>query len=802
MLKTNRTGDKSKPARQVNMSGWKYSVGVRFLLFFLITLLFYLSLAPSVLPEKFDIEVNVRSEKDIIAPIQIPDKKATLKAQDQAAERVQPIYDIISLRNERLSDSIFDRIEQLNSDETISYSQKVDVFRREIPEMVKDHIRQFLTTGRNTNTYSNVMLEEISKRLEEQTYRIPEETYIKIARLTREDITEMKSVARELVSKLMSDAVPEAAIARAKVPEYVNASSLNKRSAREVVQELVRLVITPNKFYDDEATKEAKVQARENTPPVFIKQGDIFVKKGQLITQEMYDLLRENDLLKTEVNYWPQFGLLLLSALFSLVLFMFMRQASHTHFKFNNVQLLMLLLIFTINIIAVHIIAYSQTEDAVFIGFAAPVAMGVMLITLLIDLPLAYISAVVLSVVASIILNTHQGALFDFHFGFFALVTSYAAIFAIHRASQRSTILKAGIMVCIFGSLTVLTLSMLSGDALNQRETMLAAAFAFASGLLNAVLVMGLMPFFEVTFGILSALKLVELSNPNHPLLRKLLTETPGTYHHSVMVGNLAEQAAEAIGANGLLCRVGAFYHDIGKTKRPSYFIENQTNMDNPHDFIDPKLSTSIIVAHARDGAEMLKDYKLPKPIRDIAEQHHGTTFLKYFYYKALKLAKEQGKEPDFTEDDFRYPGPKAQSKEAAVVGIADCVEAAVRSLRHPTVEQIESMIQKIIKDRLDDNQFNECDLTLRELDIIGHSLKQTVMGIFHSRIEYPDDPKVKQGDAKPESALDAAANEKKELQADEAVVEAESDQAARPEAEPKPDGPTTEPDPERDGKS
>jgi putative nucleotidyltransferase with HDIG domain len=238
--------------------------------------------------------------------------------------------------------------------------------------------------------------------------------------------------------------------------------------------------------------------------------------------------------------------------------------------------------------------------------------------------------------------------------------------------------------------------------------------------------------------------KLVELSNPNHPLLRKLLTETPGTYHHSLMVGNLSEAAAEAVGANGLLCRVGSFYHDVGKTKRPLYFIENQNGGDNPHDKLEPKVSASIIVAHARDGGEMLKAHKLPKPIRDIAEQHHGTTFLKYFYYKTVKQAKEQGTANTYTEDDFRYPGPKAQSKEAAIVGIADCVEAAVRSLNHPTVEQIESIIGKIIKDRLDDHQFNECDLTLRELDQIAESLRETVIGMFHSRIEYPDEKELK----------------------------------------------------------
>ncbi|MCR8845793.1 HDIG domain-containing protein [Paenibacillus sp. SC116] len=738
MLQAEDNGSKRR-VRPVKMGGWKNSLGMRIVLFVVLTLFVYFALAPKVLPEKYDIQIGNAVEKNIIAPMQIKDKQATLNAQEEAAEGVAPVYPIVSIKNERLIDSIFNRIELLNQDDQLSFSEKVDLYRRVTPQMFDDYIRSFILTSRNANTYSAQLLEEVTKRIEEQKYRVPEETYIKMARLSKEDIAEMKIVARDIVSTLMSDSIADAAVARAKVAEYVNTSSLDKRTEREVVQELVRLAITPNKFYDEEATKQAKVQARENTPEVFIKQGEIIVQKGEIITKDMYDLLKENGLLKTEVNLWPQFGLLLLSTLFTLLLVMFMRQGSHTHFKYNNSQLFMLLLIFAINIILMEIVSFAQTETTAYIGYVAPVALGVMLITLLLDVSLAYVSAVLFSIIASVLLNTHQNMLFDFNYGLFALVVSYASIFAIHRASQRSTILKAGIMICIFGGLTVLTVAMLNGLPLNSKETYLAAVFAFSSGLVTAVLVIGLMPFFEVTFGILSALKLVELSNPNHPLLRKLLTETPGTYHHSVMVGNLAEQAAESIGANGLLCRVGAFYHDIGKTKRPSYFIENQTNIDNPHDYIDPKLSTSIIVAHAGDGAEMLKEYKLPRPIRDIAEQHHGTTFLKYFYHKALKQAEEQGEEPDFTEDEFRYPGPKAQSKEAAVVGIADCVEAAVRSLRHPTMEQIENMIHKIIKDRLDDNQFNECDLTMRELDMVAHSLKETVMGIFHSRIEYPD---------------------------------------------------------------
>ncbi|CAM2830998.1 HDIG domain-containing metalloprotein [Paenibacillus sediminis] len=725
-------------------SGWKHSVQTRYALFFILILLFYLFLAPKLLPERYDIKVGIPSDKEIVAPKQIPNTKATLQAQEEAAARVQPMYTIILMRNENLIVQILDRIERLNQDDQVSTSDKVSIYREEIPQRFDDFVHNFIQSNRNSGVYSATLLEEMSKRIEEQKYRIPEETYIKLPRLSSQDIQEMKPVAREIVSRLMNDQITDAQTARAKVAELVSTSSLSQRTSREVVQELARLVITANKFYDEEATKEARVLARENTPTVYIEKGDVLVKKGQIITQEIYTLLDENDLLQNEVNYWPEFGLFIFSFILTFGLFMYIRQSGTQgkQFKYSNSQLLMLVMIFAITLISMYLVSMLQTESRPGIGYVAPASIGVMLITLLLDSSIAFVCAIVISILASIILNVRQGQIFDFYYGFFAVVVSFASIFAIHRASQRSSILKAAIMVCLFGSLSVVALMLIGSGQWDQTSFLYSVGFAFAGGLLTAILVIGLMPFFEGTFGILSALKLVELSNPNHPLLRKLLTETPGTYHHSIMVGNLSEAAAEAIGANGLLCRVGSYYHDIGKTKRPSYFIENQTNIENPHDAIDPKLSKSIIIAHARDGVEMLKDYKIPKPIRDIAEQHHGTTLLHYFYHKALTQAEEKGIEPDFTEDDFRYPGPKAQSKEAAVVGIADSVEAAVRSLRNPTVDQVESMIEKIIKSRLDDHQFNECDITMKELDIVAQTLKESVMGIFHSRIEYPDEMK------------------------------------------------------------
>lgn len=722
-------------------SGWKYSVATRYILFLLLALLFYISLASKLLPERYDIQVNTKSEKNIVSPVQIEDSKATLKAQEAAAESVQPIYPLVPVRNDVLVTQILDRIERLNQDVDVSSSEKVEIYRTEIPRMAKEFVQNFVSANSTNEAYSKELLDEMQRVIDEQAYRIPEETFIKLPRLNSEDIIEMKSVAREIVSRLMLNEIFDAQTARARVAEMVSTSRLDDRTSREVVQELSRLAITPNKFLDEVATKEARVEKRENTPPVFIKQGDILVAKGQLITPELYELLGKNGLLKDDINYWPELGVLLLSALLSLGILMFIRQSDPGKFKYNNSQLLMLLLVYVITLITMHLTAFLQSDSQIYVGYLAPVAIGAILVTLLLETSLAYFSVIIFSIMASVILNV-RGELFDFQFGLFAVVTSCVAIFSIHRASQRSTMLKGGIMASLFGALTVFIMLLINNDTWTTTETLYSIGFAIAGGLLTAILVIGLMPFFEVTFGILSALKLVELSNPNHPLLRKLLTETPGTYHHSVMVGNLSEAAAEAIGANGLLCRVGSYYHDIGKTKRPIYFIENQNNMENPHDSIEPKLSKSIIIAHARDGVEMLKEYKLPKPIRDIAEQHHGTTFLHYFYHKAVRQAEEQGIEPDFTEDDFRYHGPKAQSKESAIVGIADSVEAAVRSLRKPTVEQVESMIEKIIKGRLDDHQFNDCDLTMKELDIIAKALKETVMGIFHSRIEYPEDVK------------------------------------------------------------
>lgn len=272
-------------------------------------------------------------------------------------------------------------------------------------------------------------------------------------------------------------------------------------------------------------------------------------------------------------------------------------------------------------------------------------------------------------------------------------------------------------------------------------EIFVNSGYAVVGGILSGVLAVGVLPFFEATFDIVTTVKLLELSNPNSPLLKKLLMEAPGTYHHSVLVANLAELAAESISANPLLVRIGAYYHDIGKTKRPYFFKENQIGIENPHDKISDKLSAKIIISHVKDGLEMAREHNLPKDIETFISTHHGDTLVKYFYYNT----RNNSDNPDeVKEEDFKYPGPIPTTKEQGIVMLSDSVEAAVRSIKEHTSENIETMVNNIIKDKMESGQLNNCDLTLKDIETIRKCFLKALNGIYHQRIEYPKDEKEK----------------------------------------------------------
>ncbi len=365
--------------------------------------------------------------------------------------------------------------------------------------------------------------------------------------------------------------------------------------------------------------------------------------------------------------------------------------------------------------------------------FIVPYTFLPMLLTILVKKRIGQTLALFSAIFISIITGFHVQVLI------ILMLTSVLSIIFINKVEERNDIIKSSFYIGIVAFLLSLAMGFLLSNAVTDtfRNSLLVASGVLMSG----VLVIGFLPMIENTFNVVTEIKLLELANPNNPLLKRLQMEAPGTYHHSIMVGNLAEAAAEELHANSILLRVAAYYHDIGKLSRPQFFKENQIGSKNPHDEITPNLSTLIIINHVKIGLEMAEKAKLPEEIKDLIAQHHGTTLVKYFYL----TMKNNAEDPDsIKEEDFRYPGPKPKTREAGIMMLADSVEAAVRSISDPTVGKVEAMVYKIFKDKLEDGQLDECDITFSDVSRIRKNFLKTFGSIYHERIEYPEDKRKK----------------------------------------------------------
>jgi putative nucleotidyltransferase with HDIG domain len=361
---------------------------------------------------------------------------------------------------------------------------------------------------------------------------------------------------------------------------------------------------------------------------------------------------------------------------------------------------------------------------------ALPIPLAGVLFTVLLNARMAFAGSLCLTLLAGLMLAAPMPY---FLYGF---VGSVVGIFAIARRRERTLFFRAGAAVALANTYTLTALTLVEGNP----GTLFADAIGgVVNGAIVAVLATGLLPLLEHPFERTTPFTLLDLSNLDNPLLRYMVLTVPGTYHHSIMVGTLAEAAAEAVGANGLLCRVGAYYHDIGKTRHPTYFIENQSDAADRHTRLAPSLSRTIVMSHVKEGIELARAFGLPEVLVDLIPQHHGTRLVSFFFQRAKEAA-----DPEIQavkEEDYRYPGPKPQSREAAILMLADTVEASTRSLTDPTPARIRGVVQKVINNIFADGQLDECDLTLRDLHIIANSFVRILTGIFHHRIEYPNPP-------------------------------------------------------------
>ena len=488
-----------------------------------------------------------------------------------------------------------------------------------------------------------------------------------------------------------------------------------------------------NKVFDAVSTAQMIEEAKENVSPVSVTvlKGEKLVSKGQVVTAEQVEALQALRLQSDSRILTPHIGLFILVILCYLILYFYLKFYEKTIFNRKPAILLLGVVMVVILLICKLISLISFNMDAELtaqIGYLLPVTAASMVLTVLLDREVAAMCTVVLAVFIGIMMDGSMA------FPLMALAGGLTGIITASRLNQRSQFVGASAYITLANLLVVGAWGLIWHQSYSAIG--IGMLFGLINGLLSAILAMGILPYLESAFGITTVIRLLELSNSNHPLLKRLMMEAPGTYNHSILVGNLAEAAADAIGANTLLVRVASYYHDIGKLKRPHFYIENQRPGENPHDKLQPGLSAMIITSHTTDGSKMLREEHFPEEIIDIVEQHHGNSVLKYFYNKA----KEQALDPDEVKvADYRYKGRRPQTKEAALVMLADSVQAAVQAINSQDGEQVKDKVFKVINAKMQEGQLADCPLTFKDLEVISQSFLMVLSGMNHQRINYPD---------------------------------------------------------------
>ena len=533
---------------------------------------------------------------------------------------------------------------------------------------------------------------------------------------------------------------------RSKLETLEGVSDEDRALVFAVIQKLLR----PNLTFNKSETEAIKRKAAEEVKPVLfqMKKGEMIVREGEKVTSDQIKKLRALRELGGDLNVF-RMGLGMLAGIALLIV------AAHSFaqvnirkyrprtrdFLFLTAAFLGLFLLIKIAIFISTALetAFPYIESPTYY-YVFPFAVGAILVRIVLNSEIALIFTLVFSVLMGLLFGN------SLFITLYTLVGSLTGAHWVRQCKQRTTLYRAGMWVSIANVLMILALHFMAGRAMDI-QLLYKLGFGLAGGFFCAVIVTGTVPLVEHLFKYTTDIKLLELANMNTPVLRELMIQAPGTYHHSIIVGNLVEAAAEAINANPLLARVAAYYHDIGKIRKPLYFVENIGNLENKHDKLAPSMSALILMAHVKDGVELAREIKLGDPLVDIIRQHHGTALIKFFYDKAK--SKEDPGVQQVDEREYRYPGPKPQTREAALIMLADAVEAASRTLTDPTPARIQGMVQKIINNIFIDGQLDECELTLKDLHNIAKSFNRILSGIFHHRIDYPE-PAFKERDKDP----------------------------------------------------
>jgi len=668
-------------------------------------------LASNLIPDPVRVEVGQIAPADITAPraIEIESQILTDQAREAARKDVEPQYDYTPENAAAVADEQARALNARTATVDAAFAA-TELTPEERAILLDDAIGGLSTEARTT-------LGELTA-----------DRWIAVR-------TESARVLDSLERAELRDT--EVAATRARLPTLIVGDLTEPEAA--LAAEIVAPLIVPNSSFSQELTNAAEDQAAAAVDPVKVSlaQGEIIVGKGERVSAEAHEQIQALGLDQAEPDLALLAGWIAMALLLVVPLLAWFWRFRPTLWHRNNVLVLVGL------IVTVTALALQVTAGRSILPYFLPTAAAGMLVAILLDAWAATVLMAILALLAGAVNGANGGSL---EIAMYTFLGGFAGILTIRRGDRLNVFLQAGIAVALTNAFVVTTFTLLGEHDLTGLLQLLIASAVSAGG--AAIATVGLFAVLGNLFGILTVFQLLELANPSQPLLRRLLVETPGTYHHSLMVGNLSERAAEAIGADPLLARVAAYYHDIGKLDDPLAFIENQAGGENVHDQLEPEVSVQVLKGHVAAGIDLAYKYRLPKTLIAFIPQHHGTALISYFYAKAREeaaapyggLETVEGKKAADAVDQgrFRHVGPKPQTREAAILMLADGVEASVRSLASRDEVAIRAMVRRIIAERMGDGQFEECDLTLRDIDRIREAFVAQLLGMYHQRIAYP----------------------------------------------------------------
>ena len=683
----------------------------------------------SVKPTTYTVELNQVAKETIRAPRTLEDKAQTEKNQQIAMDAVS---DVLVFDQERMTKQLTNIQQFFQAIKSVASKASAEIIKTDQSNSSEESVTRVATTQERAQ-YFKKSLEKENQSIREFAIFIPDKYISQLLQANNEQLASYEKTLKSVVETQMKNAISESTVTKAqeeakKTLFYSDFSD----TERDLLGQLVTVSVIVNNVVDKEATQKAKEVAKAAVNPVKILQGQVLVQEGHVISNQDIRLLELFGLSNSKPNYHELLSYIVF--LFAIVVFLAVYYRQTIALSSDTVTVMSVFaLIFVAGVFVLKILALIQNKGVEHIGLVFPISGFVYLLYRLTkSLRLTIVSIVLMPIFSWYYFSQTTNILHLILTTVFLSIIAWIGI--IHEEIWKNQLwMKRFFKHLFYPVLLGFPFVFYSNYEFQTQQTVFIFLFLLLSGFLSFLLPVILMPYLSYVFEDSSVLLWAELSNPNQPLLKDLITQAPGTYHHSLMVANISANCVEAIGGDSQLARVACYYHDIGKLEHPLFFIENLPgNMESPHKMLSAEESVHIIFNHVTKGVEILKQHQLPQGVIDICAQHHGTTLMKYFYAEALK------NNPDVKEEDFRYPGPKPQTKEAAIINIVDSAEAATRAMKEPTLEKVEALVHSIIMNRLEDEQFVECDITMKEIAIVEKMIVTSLNGTFHSRIEYP----------------------------------------------------------------